>query len=119
MLGEFLDYRKLAVAAALVALSMSTAFAQGSIMPRPSTPSPDGGDPRNQRRAAPNFGLYEYGREIYAIKLACAECPLGDEPVNEKSARRFFWDDSLRVNLTEEEEEAVGAYLRQLFAIVQ
>lgn len=92
--------------------------AQGSIIPQPSTRSPDGGDPRRARNASPDYGLYDYGREIYAIKLGCSDCILGDKPVNENYAKKFFLDDSLRAGLSEAEEEAVSVYLRQLFGLI-
>ncbi len=109
----------------LTAVSISIfaleAAAQGSIVPRPnpSTPSPDGRDKRSTRNPLPDHGLYHYGREVYLVKLGCTECPLGEKPVNESYAKRYFTDDALRAGLSEDEEEAVSTYLRQLFGLFQ
>lgn len=103
--------RKAIVAAVLASLSL--AAAAQSIMPQPRAPSPDR-DPR-AKKDAPDYRQYEYGKEIYAVKLGCATCPLGASPLDEKIARRFFEDETLWDSLNEKEYDAVSVYLRQRF----
>lgn len=100
---------------ATILVSMCSAVGAQSIMPTPSVPSPD----RNPRAKAPlpDYRQYEYGKEIYAVKLACTTCPLADKPLDEKTARRFFEDDTLWNGLNDKEYDAVSVYLRQLFAM--
>jgi len=105
--------RKAIVAAVLMSVSFATA-AQ-SIMPQPRAPSPDR-DPRT-KRTVPDYRQYEYGKEIYAVKLGCATCPLGEKPLDETIARRFFEDETLWEPLDKKEYEAVTVYLRQRFGI--
>ena len=103
--------RKAIVAAVLT--SFSLAAAAQSIMPQPRSPSPDR-DPR-AKKEAPDYRQYEYGKEIYAVKLGCATCPLGESPLDEKIARRFFEDETLWDSLNDKEYDAVSVYLRQRF----
>ncbi len=97
---------------------MTTALgvaAQGSIRPQPSTPPPGGGDPRDRRPAPPNYRMYDYGKEVYAVKLGCATCPLGDKPLDEATARRVLNDETLGYDMSYEEFDAVKVFLRQRF----
>ena len=80
--------------------------------PRPSA----NGDPRGQS-SAPDYRQYEYGREVYAVKLGCPGCPFGDHPLDEALARRLLADDSLRTDLSLAEGDAVMVFLRQRFAL--
>lgn len=99
---------------------MSAAFnavAQGSVIPQSSARPPDGGDPRSRRPSAPDYRQYEYGKEIFAVKLGCSTCPLGDKPLDEATARRFLSDESLWEILSSKEQEAVTTYLRQRFTL--
>lgn len=105
--------RKALVAAIL--MSVSLAAAAQSIMPQPRAPSPDR-DPR-AKRDVPDYRQYEYGKEIYAVKLGCTTCPLGEKPLDETIARRFFEDETLWDVLDKKEYDAVGIYLRQRFGI--
>ncbi|TDU32717.1 hypothetical protein DFR24_2117 [Panacagrimonas perspica] len=105
--------RKAIVAAVL--MSASFAAAAQSIMPQPRAPSPDR-DPRT-KRDVPDYRQYEYGKEIYAVKLGCTTCPLGEKPLDETVARRFFEDDTLWETLDRKEYDAVAVYLRQRFGI--
>lgn len=95
------------------------AFAQGSIFPQGTARPPDGGDPRSRRPDAPDYRQYEYGKEVYVAKLGCSTCPLGEQTLDEATARRVLADEALRAGLSSKEDEAVMIYLRQLFAIVQ
>jgi hypothetical protein len=73
-------------------------------------------DPRSRRPDAPDDRMYQYGREIYAVKLGCDTCPLGTTPLDEKVAKRFLYEDtSLWDNLTGKEQDAVSIYLKQLY----
>lgn len=106
----------------VAALLMSAAFnvlGQGSIFPKGTgtARSPDGGDPRGRRPDAPDYRQYEYGKEVYAVKLGCRSCPLGEKPLDESTARRFLSDDSLWAGLDIKEEAAVKTYLRQLYTL--
>ncbi|MGQ0700698.1 MAG: hypothetical protein ACT4PZ_20960 [Panacagrimonas sp.] len=99
---------------------MSGAFnavAQGSILGGGTARPPDGGDPRNRRPSAPDYRQYEYGKEIFAVKLGCSTCPLGDKPLDDVLARRVLSDESLWSSLSIKEEEAVKTFLRQRFAL--
>lgn len=99
---------------------MSVAFdalAQGSIFPQGTARPPDGGDPRSRGPVTPDYRQYEYGKEIYAVKLGCSTCPLADQPLDEKIARQVLTDDALRGSLSSKEDEAVTVYLRQLYGI--
>ncbi len=106
----------LAVALATTALNL---HAQGSIIPQTEAQSrrPDGGDPRG-RPATPDYRQYEYGKEIYAVKLGCKTCPLGDVALDESTARRFLSDESLWTSLNDKEYEAVSVFLRQRFTLL-
>lgn len=90
--------------------------AQGVDLYPQKAKSPDR-DPRDVRPNAPDDRQYQYGREIYAVKLGCDTCPLGGKPLDEATARRFLSDDTLWEGLTDKEEDAVSVYLRQLYAI--
>lgn len=92
----------------------ASALAQSPLSRAPSQPLPDVGDPR-ARNAAPDYRQYEYGKEIYAVKLGCPACPLGDRPLDQAAAKQFMLDNSLSVNLTDKEYDAVSTYLKQLF----
>lgn len=105
--------RKAIVAAVL--MSVSFAVAAQSIMPTPRAPSPDR-DPRT-KRTVPDYRQYEYGKEIYAVKLGCATCPLGEKPLDETVARRFFEDETMFDVLDAKEYDAVAVYLRQRFGL--
>lgn len=98
---------------ALFALATS-ALAQSPLSRAPSQPPPDGGDPRT-RKSSPDYRQYEYGKEIYAVKLGCPSCPLGERPLDQELAKQFMLDNSLSENLTDKEYEAVSTYLKQLF----
>lgn len=100
---------------------MSAAFhaaaqGQGPLLGGGSAPRPDG-DPRSRRPSAPDYRQYEYGKEIFAVKLGCTTCPLGDQPLDETIARRFLVDESLWEALSSKEQEAVSTYLRQRFTL--
>lgn len=103
------------VIVATVLASLSSVAAAQSIMPQPRSQSPDR-DPRT-RGPAPDYRQYEYGKEIYAVKLGCTTCPLGEKALDETIARRFFVDDTLWEELNEKEYDAVSVYLRQRFAL--
>lgn len=91
------------------------AWAQ-SLVPAPRSQSPDGNqDPRSRLGKLPDYRKYEYGREVYQVKLGCNTCPLGETKLTEEVAERFYYDDSLWVDLKEGEFEAVSEYLKQLF----
>ena len=109
--------RSLSRKALVAAVLMSVAFAAAaqSIMPQPRAPSPDR-DPRT-KRSVPDYRQYEYGKEIYAVKLGCTTCPLGEKPLDETVARRFFEDETLWDVLDNKEYDAVAVYLRQRFGI--
>lgn len=105
----------------IAAVLMSAAFnvaAQTSLFPKSNARPPDGGDPRNRRTPAPDYLQYEYGKEVYAVKLGCSTCPLGDKPLDEATARRVLSDDSLRSSLSSKEDEALAVYLRQRFGLL-
>lgn len=106
--------------ALLSLILMSAAFAAGaqSLIRQPSTPPPGGGDPRSRVNPAPDYRQYEYGKEIYAVKLGCRRCPLGDQPLDETVAKRVVADETLRATLDGKEEEAVLVYLRQRFSLL-
>ena len=80
-------YRSAFLAAVLTAAAFN-AVAQGLATPR-NAKSPDP-DPRSHRPDAPDYSQYEYGKEIYAVKLGCETCPLGEKPLDESTARRFL-----------------------------
>lgn len=108
------------LAAGLLAIAAISAHAQiPNIFPGGSgaARSPDGGDPRGRRPDAPDYRQYEYGREIYAVKLGCSTCPLGDRELNEETAREYLTNSTLWDGLEEKEHEAVAVYLRQLFTL--
>ena len=95
----------------------STQLAAQSIMPKSNATSPDRGDPRGRRPDAPDYRQYEYGKELYAVKLACSSCPLADKPLDETVAKRFFVDETLWEPLNDKEYDAVSTYLRQRFGL--
>lgn len=116
----FRSRSQLFVALATAAM-LSAAFgvsAQTSLFPKSNARPPDGGDPRSRRPAAPDYQQYEYGKEIYNVKLGCPTCPLGDKPLDEAVARLVLSDTSLRQNLSGVEDEAVTLYLRQRFSLL-
>lgn len=104
----------LAVASAVVLLP---AQAQISLTPQATARPPGGGDPRLRRNDPPDYRQYDYGREIYAVKLGCVECPLGEQTLDERVAKRFLADESLRFSLSQDEEEAVTVFLKQRFGL--
>lgn len=73
-------------------------------------------DPRSRSAPVPDYRQYEYGKEIWQVKLACAECPLGDVALDEAVARRFLEDQSLWTTLDRKEQDAVSAFLKQRFS---
>lgn len=110
---------RLVLLAVFLASTALNVQAQGSIMPQPSTRSPDGGDPRSGRAPTPDYRQYEYGKEIYAVKLGCKTCPLGDQVLDEITARRFLSDESLWGSLNDKEYAAVSAFLRERFTLLK
>jgi hypothetical protein len=106
------------IAAVLLALA-GPVMAQGSIFPQGSgmAKPPDGGDPRARRPDKPDYREYDYGKETYAVKLACDTCPLAGQQLDEKLARRFMEDETLWETLSPKEYSAVTTYLRQLFTL--
>lgn len=104
------------VAIAVMACASFAAAAQGSLV-NPRTPSPDR-DPRSRGNVLPDYRQYEYGKEIYAVKLGCSTCPLGATPLDEAVAKRFFVDETLWDGLNDKEYEAVSVYLKQRFNLV-
>ena len=107
--------RRLAVAVSLI-LVACCAQAQVNLMPQLQG-RPGGGDPRNQRPELPDAAKYEYGREVYAVKVVCSTCPLAEQPLDEKTARRFLADEELRASLSHKEDDAVVMYLTKIFAL--
>lgn len=108
------------IAAVALTVAASGATAQvPSIFPGGSgvTRSPDGSDPRGRRPDAPDYRQYEYGREIYAVKLGCETCPLGGRELDEATAREYLTNSELWDGLEDKEHEAVAVYLRQLFTL--
>lgn len=89
----------------------------GSIVPPRTAQSPDGGDPRSRGSPTPDYRQYEYGKEVYAVKLGCSSCPLGDKILDETTARKFLNDESLWSDLSSKEQEAVTVFLEQRFGI--
>ena len=106
---------RLAVVSAVLACASFAAAAQSLVNPR--TPSPDR-DPRSRGEALPDYRQYEYGKEIYAVKLGCSTCPLGTSPLDETVAKRFFADEALWDLLNEKEYDAVSVYLKQRFNLM-
>lgn len=104
------------VAVTVLACASFTVAAQGSLV-NPRTPPPEG-DPRSRGNELPDYRKYEYGKEIYAVKLGCSTCPLGLTPLDETIARRFFVDDTLWDVLNDKEYEAVSVYLKQRFNLM-
>jgi hypothetical protein len=104
-----------AAALGVLVCSSFAALAQSLINPR--TPPPDR-DPRSRGNELPDYRQYEYGKEIYAVKLGCSTCPLGDIPLDEGTARRFFVDETLWDVLDDKEYEAVSVYLKQRFNLM-
>ena len=96
-------------------MAVSSTVCAQSIMPQSRAPSPDR-DPRT-KGPAPDYRQYEYGKEIYAVKLGCTTCPLGEKPLDEAIAKRFFVDDTLWDGLNDKEYDAVSVYLKQRFAL--
>ena len=109
-------HRKFAIAIMLMG-SMITAHAQTLIPGQAGRPPPGGGDPRSRKPDAPDYRQYEYGKEIYAVKLGCGTCPLGNKPLDEAVAKRFLIDETLGYELSFDEQQAVKTYLRQRFGL--
>lgn len=109
--------RSFFVATVLIAAAFSAAAQQGSLIRQTGAQPPGGGDPRDRSPATPDYRLYEYGKEIYAVKLGCSSCPLGGKPLDEALARRFLADQSLWAGLNGKEEDAVTAFLQQRFGL--
>jgi hypothetical protein len=103
------------VAVAVLACTSFAAAAQSLINPR--TPPPDR-DPRTRGHELPDYRQYEYGKEIYAVKLGCSTCPLGASPLDEATAKRFFTDETLWDGLDDKEYEAVSVFLKQRFNLL-
>jgi hypothetical protein len=103
------------VAIAVLSCASFAAAAQSLINPR--TPPPDK-DPRERGNVLPDYRQYEYGKEIYAVKLGCSTCPLGATPLDETVAKRFFSDESLWDGLNAKEYDAVSIYLKQRFNLM-
>ncbi len=114
----FVSRRQIAVATLLMSMTFNV-WAQGSIFPQGSGRPPDGGDPRSRRADVPDDRKYEYGKEIYAVKLACPTCPLADKPFDETTARLYLSDDSIGETLNGKEDDAVRTYLRKMFPQVR
>lgn len=93
------------------------AYGQVSLTPNATARPPDGGDPRLRRPDRPDYRQYDYGRELYAVKLGCESCPLGERPLDEGLAKRFLVDESLRFSLSADEEAAVTVFLKQRFGL--
>ena len=104
-----------AVAFAVLACASFAVPAQSLINPR--TPPPDR-DPRSKGDVLPDYRQYEYGKEIYAVKLGCSTCPLGTTPLDETVAKRFFSDETLWDTLNDKEYDAVSVYLKQRFNLM-
>lgn len=102
--------------AAAVLLSTTGAAAQGSPLGK-VLERDQSADPRNRREPAPDYRLYEYGKEVYQVKLACDACPLADQPLDESLARRFLSDESLWTTLNRKEQDAVSAFLKERFSL--
>jgi hypothetical protein len=103
------------VAVTVLACMSFSAAAQSLINPR--TPSPDQ-DPRSRGEKVPDYRQYEYGKEIYEVKLGCSTCPLGATPLDETVAKRFFVDEALWDGLNDKEYEAVSVFLKQRFNLM-
>jgi hypothetical protein len=102
---------------AFTALACASLAVSAQSLINPRTPSPDR-DPRARGNALPDYRQYEYGKEIYAVKLGCATCPLGAKPLDEDTARQFFVDETLWDVLDDKEYDAVSVYLKQRFNLM-
>ena len=103
--------------AVLASVLASVAWSAGAqeLYPNPRAKNPDP-DPRGRRSDVPDDRQYQYGKEIYAVKLGCEACPLGSSPLDEKVAKRFLYEDmALWDTLTPREADAVSVYLKQLY----
>lgn len=82
-------------------------------------PSPTPGRPfrYENRPPARDVRTYDFGKAVYAVKLACASCPLADQPLNEATARRFLDDAGLAETLSSNEYAAVRIYLLERFGL--
>lgn len=109
--------RSFFVATVLISTAFSAAAQQGSLIRQAGAQRPGGGDPRDRPPATPDYRLYEYGKEVYAVKLGCSSCPLGGKPLDESLARQFLADQSLWAGLNSKEEDAVTTFLRQMFGL--
>lgn len=85
-----------------LAASASTAFASGS----ESFSSGPSSDAR----------LYNVGKGVYADKLACSSCPLADKTLTAEVAKAVL-NGEPKVDLTNDEAQALGAYLKRRFKI--
>ena len=103
------------VALTVLACASFAVAAQSLINPR--TPPPER-DPRSRGNELPDYRQYEYGKEIFAVKLGCSTCPLGAQPLDEDTARRFFVDETLWDLLNDKEYDAVSVYLKQRFNLM-
>ena len=105
-----------AILASVLSITAGGAAAQVDVLggaQHAKDPTPD---PRSRRPDAPDDRQYQYGREVYAVKLGCETCPLGTTPLDEKIAKRFLYEDmSLWDTLTPKEGDAVAVYLKQLY----
>ncbi|MGQ0621297.1 MAG: hypothetical protein ACT4QA_15460 [Panacagrimonas sp.] len=104
----------------IIALALSV-LAGDALAQRGQPGVPDllnkGPKPSTSRSPAPNYGLYEYGKETYAIKLGCTSCPLGDRPLDETMARKFLTDQAYWESLSDKEQAAVSFYLKERFSL--
>lgn len=109
----FSSFRNVLVASVLASVAFGAAAQDVNLYPQRAK-SPDT-DPRSRRPDAPDDRQYQYGKEVYAVKLACETCPLGATPLDEQVAKKFLADPSLWETLSAKEGDAVEVYLKQLY----
>jgi hypothetical protein len=90
------------IAGAVCALISSTVLASGS----------------ETISAAPSSSaqLYNTGKAVFADKYACSNCPLAGKTLNAELAKEVL-KGSPKVTLTNDESEALAAYLKRRFKI--
>ena len=113
----FVPWRRLLVAALLASAAFEIP-AQSPPFPKSNARPPDGGDPRSRRPDPPNYNKYEYGKEIYAVKLGCDTCPLAGKELDESTAKKIIADETFRYSLSAKEDEALTTYLRERFGLL-